>query len=576
MKRLNNPLSGMLRTAAACVVTVLMNTAPAAQAAGPVTVTPLHSFTGAAGSASAPGEGARPSTPPVYHEGRLYGSTNNAGSASQSGVIYSLQASDGSGYASANHGGSGLYTNTVSAGNGTFYMAPGWTNDVASFSTAALEPVATGIADALPLSRPTNRGLWHFDSASTGSFASSLYFYKNSNDTVYLYRHTPASNATALVRQWDAVNDMNALFHGTPASVTVGRDGALYGVMHSHYRSFFALDPELEGKPFVYRTNPDGSGYEKLVEFSDATGAGYPISFVEEGGAYFSGLVDGGDGWLYGSTYSRETMGPLIVPPSSLGVIYRISLTDKDAATGFNKLEVLHTFAGGTADGEGAFGPIVVAADGNLYGTTRGGGAKGAGTLWRVVLRPGSTPAYEMLHSFSAKVDGKTPVGLTLSADGMTLYGATQTGGTANQGDRSSGTVFMAQLPQPARIVSFTASATSVVEGTPIELSWATEGAATCVAGGSNGGVWSGTQPANGTNKPTASLTVVGTNTFTLSCTGADGSTVDAAPLSVEVTAMPTTRPVPTVGEETGPLSPWLLLPLTSLAVLRRRVSVRA
>ena len=56
------------------------------------------------------------------------------------------------------------------------------------------------------------------------------------------------------------------------------------------------------------------------------------------------------------------------------------------ATVGFpaGALTVLHRFTGGAADGANSFAPLILASDGNAYGTTARGGSADAGTLFRI------------------------------------------------------------------------------------------------------------------------------------------------------------------------------------------------
>ena len=60
-----------------------------------------------------------------------------------------------------------------------------------------------------------------------------------------------------------------------------------------------------------------------------------------------------------------------------------------------------------------------------LYGTTEVGGASGCGTVFSLPVSGGSPT---VLASFNGS-NGRLPAGLTLSADGSTLYGTTTEGG---------------------------------------------------------------------------------------------------------------------------------------------------
>jgi len=74
-------------------------------------------------------------------------------------------------------------------------------------------------------------------------------------------------------------------------------------------------------------------------------------------------------------------------------------------------------------------GPLIEAQDGNLYGTTSGGGRFGGGT----VFRSDAAGAITTLHHFSG-FDGSAPVaGVIQTTDGR-LYGTTAEGGAFSQG----------------------------------------------------------------------------------------------------------------------------------------------
>ncbi len=97
--------------------------------------------------------------------------------------------------------------------------------------------------------------------------------------------------------------------------------------------------------------------------------------------------------------------------------------------------QVIHSFAGSPDGAAPLYGPVIDQA-GNLYGTTTAGGTKGWGTVYQLTPA-GSGWAESVVHSFQNGSDGLTPIsGVILDGSGN-LYGNTQTGG-ANGG----GTVF--------------------------------------------------------------------------------------------------------------------------------------
>jgi uncharacterized repeat protein (TIGR03803 family) len=98
---------------------------------------------------------------------------------------------------------------------------------------------------------------------------------------------------------------------------------------------------------------------------------------------------------------------------------------------------VLHAFGTGK-DGAGLWGSLALDSQGNVYGTTSGGGAYGHGTVFKLTLGSKGKWTETVLHSFpSFADDGGGPTdGLILDPAGN-LYGTTEGGG-----DHHSGVVF--------------------------------------------------------------------------------------------------------------------------------------
>ena len=132
---------------------------------------------------------------------------------------------------------------------------------------------------------------------------------------------------------------------------------------------------------------------------------------------YFESLVQGADGNLYGTTYEGGA--------NNEGTVFQVN-----PSTGV--LTTLHNFAGGTSDGRNPAAGLLLASDGNFYGTTTGGGTNTYGTVFKIT--PGGT--LTLLHSFTV-IDGSQPwSGLVQGSDGN-LYGTTTFGGA-----NSIGTIF--------------------------------------------------------------------------------------------------------------------------------------
>jgi uncharacterized repeat protein (TIGR03803 family) len=133
-----------------------------------------------------------------------------------------------------------------------------------------------------------------------------------------------------------------------------------------------------------------------------------------------AGLVQATDGDLYGTTSSGS--GGARPFCGNCGTVFKI--------TPGGALTTLHTFD--DTDGQYPYAGLVQATDGNLYGTTYGGGAYHYGTVFKIA--PSGT--LSTLHSFSG-ADGANPflAALVQATDGN-FYG------TAGGGANGDGTVF--------------------------------------------------------------------------------------------------------------------------------------
>jgi len=169
------------------------------------------------------------------------------------------------------------------------------------------------------------------------------------------------------------------------------------------------------GGAFGYGTvfKLDTTGKETVLHsFSGAGG---------DGAFPFGGVVSDGQGNLYGTTEAGGT--------SNCGTVFKLDTTGKET--------VLYSFAGMGGDGRSPWAGVVRDGQGNLYGTTVGGGVSDLGTVFKV----DTTGKETVLYSFSGPWgDGAYPMaGLALDAKGN-LYGTTHSGGRGVDG--GNGVVF--------------------------------------------------------------------------------------------------------------------------------------
>jgi uncharacterized repeat protein (TIGR03803 family) len=147
---------------------------------------------------------------------------------------------------------------------------------------------------------------------------------------------------------------------------------------------------------------------------------GYPVSPI-------GSPVQGLDGNFYGTTLYGGIAGCGV----GCGSVFKI--------TPGGTLATLYTFCVevGCPDGSNPFAGLILAPDGNFYGTTQYGGISGSscnvtggcGTVFRI------TPAGELttLHNFDG-TDGALPQGTLVWASDGNFYGTTASGGTADSG----------------------------------------------------------------------------------------------------------------------------------------------
>ncbi len=572
------------RLASAALLTLGLSVPAMAQDATGMTVTPLHTFTGIGGKPAIganpeeAGQGANPNTPPIHDvaTGLLIGATHKGGTQVTSGVVYTLPAEGAApSFASVNIAtGNAASTNSpllVPGEAGQYYLgvggdfyryAPDATNPP-SREMISVEPIIQAALTAMGDDSPAgggNFGQWAYGAA--GDLPPSLYFARGENggtSAYNLWRYDAQANAMHRLHKWPGMGTIAGGFlnarSALPTGLALDADGVwIYGVNNTTYPQTIEGTGESVPLPFVFRVKPDGGDYEVIASLGTNQDAGFPATMTSANFSAFSSLLDGGDGWLYGTTYSSQPGGGTGVvpgaPPNDLGTVYRISKTEKDADTKQHKLEVLHAFAGGTDDGSGAAGAMVKAADGNLYGATRAGGARGAGTLWRIVLADagdaGKQHGYQVVHSFEQAVDGKAPVGLSLGQDGWTLYGAAYEGGTladaAPAGANASGTVFKVALVRPpVTIDAFSADKAKVDDGGKVTLTWSASNATVCNAGGD----WSGAKQASGEEQTPALAHRDAAYTFELTCSDDIGRESESRSVTVAVAAPPQPEPEP-------------------------------
>jgi uncharacterized repeat protein (TIGR03803 family) len=169
-------------------------------------------------------------------------------------------------------------------------------------------------------------------------------------------------------------------------------------------------------------------------------------------------LVQGTDGGLYGTTYNGGSKG--------LGAAFKVTTT--------GTFKLLHSFAGGSKDGENPSGGMTLGSDGNFYGTAQQGGTASQGVVFKMT----TAGAVTILHSFNNATDGSFPWGPPILASDGNFYGSTSGGGKGGGGTvykiTSTGTYTTVYTFTPAIGTSPIASPTQGTDGylyVPVALS---------------------------------------------------------------------------------------------------------
>jgi uncharacterized repeat protein (TIGR03803 family) len=159
-----------------------------------------------------------------------------------------------------------------------------------------------------------------------------------------------------------------------------------------------------------------------------------------DGSVPVGGLIFDSAGNLYGTTNSGGSVG---APYDIYGTVFELS-----PGTGGNWTEkVLYSFGATGADGIQPTAGLIFDSAGNLYGTTRLGGANGNGTVFELSPSAGGTWTETVLYSFGATADDAAePHGSLIFDSAGNLYGTTFIGGPHKvlngAGEQAGGTVF--------------------------------------------------------------------------------------------------------------------------------------
>jgi uncharacterized repeat protein (TIGR03803 family) len=186
--------------------------------------------------------------------------------------------------------------------------------------------------------------------------------------------------------------------------------------------NFFTLLPPGEAAGWtVLEVSPNGEGGWKTTALYSFPSTAVPSGQIAWGGPTLDQA---------GNIYLTVTalIGKRHEPPALRGLVYKLTLGKSGEWT--RTTVFTFTPANSEADGTVPWGGVVVDAAGNIYGTTRYGGAYGMGTVFEILPPVGKSNKYQekVLWNFNG-TNGSGPQGGLILDGAGNLYGTTTAGG---------------------------------------------------------------------------------------------------------------------------------------------------
>jgi uncharacterized repeat protein (TIGR03803 family) len=468
------------------------------------------------------------STALSYAESVLYNFTGNGNDGDpQYGAL--LQAKDGNYYGTTQYGGN-------HEGGSVFAVTP--SGDITTIYSFCPQ---SGCPDG---ERPQSGLVQGTDGNLYGATQSG-----GTNSYGTIFKLTPTGSLTVL---YNICSETTCADGSAPTGLVQGIDGNFYGVMTYGGASSYGVVFKITSSGTftrLYSFKDDADGYypsASLVQGSDGNlygttvdggthqyGAYFKISTsgtltvlydfctltnCADGGSVQSALVQGSDGNFYGTTTNQGANGH--------GTAFKI--------TPAGVLTTLYAFCsdGGAAcsDGANPYGGLMLASDGNFYGTTEADGVNAQGTFFQVTSAGAENTIYDFCAQTSC-TDGSAPYVAPVQGSDGNFYGTTYQGGQ----DNNDGTAYEVTVtPALQAPVQLSFSTNSVAVNASSTLTWKVLNAFSdtmqqCSAFVQNNapgaGTWTGVQAGTLTSgvytgSATITPTVAGTYTYVLTCGG--------------------------------------------------------
>jgi uncharacterized repeat protein (TIGR03803 family) len=292
-------------------------------------------------------------------------------------------------------------------------LAPGASLPVTMSSTAAADGLPPGNYSLAPIFTNWSDGLAQSIQVNYNALLSPLVSFPGSDGADPYSPLIQAADGNLYGTTANGGNNnYGTVFRITPAgaatilySFTGGNDGA-----NPYAGLVQAGNGWLYGTTEYGGTNGDGAIFQ--ISTNGSFTALYSFTGADDGGNPTAGLIQASDGNLYGTAAGGDFYG----------TVFRIT-------TG-GQFTLLYSFTGAD-DGAYPEAALFQAGDGWLYGTANQGGINGVGTIFRV----STNGVFDPLFSFN-RTDGSSPAGALIQAPDGYLYGTASAGGSRN-GDGS-------------------------------------------------------------------------------------------------------------------------------------------
>ncbi len=321
-------------------------------------------------------------------DGNFYGTIG--GGSSGRGALFRVSP-DGTGFAFIKTftDAEGSVSPRVLGPDGYFYGPGGGPNGTSAF--AKIRPDGTDFTVLREFSGLFATGLMR---GSDGVFYGTTG--ESSDPANVIYRINADGTGFAVIKALSSAEGSNP-----SGNLVEGTDGFLYGTASQGGANRFYGS--------IFKIRPDGSEFTVIKSYAGFGDDGAGI----EGSSPQTGVVQGPDGSFYGTTAGGGSEGD--------GTIFKIN----GDGTGFTLLKNITQAEGANP----AVGGLLLAPDGNLYGTIYAGGT-GFGSIYKIAP-DGSN--FAVLKEFT-EVDGWEPRGSLLQGSDGSLYGTTERGGPADLG----------------------------------------------------------------------------------------------------------------------------------------------